>query len=137
MKVLKYLVVLFVLTTFSLQAQQFRFETTSLTVLEREGRLNEWGKWSKPLETNLFITLDFDKDKIVVYSREIQHYRILEVLPKQVTESDEINSYLCKNQYGETCKVSFIVRIKENYKTQVYIYFTDIIFCYDIIEVTE
>lgn len=118
-------------------AQQFKFKTTSLTVLERGGRFNEWGKWSEPLETQLFISLDFDKEKIVVYSREIQHYRILEILPKEITEVDEINSYLCKNQFGEAAKISFIVRKDQKNKTQLYIYFTDIVFCYDIEEVTE
>lgn len=137
MKFLKYVLVLFCLTSFGIQAQSFKFKTTSLTVLEREGRKNEWGKWSEPLETQLFITLDYDKEKIVVYSREIQHYRILENPTKEVTETDEINSYICKNQFGEACKISFMVRKNENNKTQVYIYFKDIVFCYDIVEVTE
>ena len=125
------------LSSATFYAQQFKFKTTSLTVLERGGRFNEWGKWSEPLETQLFISLDFDKEKIVVYSREIQHYRILEILPKEITEVDEINSYLCKNQFGEAAKISFIVRKDQKNKTQLYIYFTDIVFCYDIEEVTE
>lgn len=118
-------------------AQQFKFKTTSLSVLERGGRYNEWGKWSKPEPTQLFVTLDFDKNKIIVYSREIQHYKILEALPKEVTNVDEINSFLCKNQFGEQAKASFIVRKDQKNKTQLYIYFTDIVFCYDIVEVTE
>ena len=89
------------------------------------------------METQLFVSLDFDKNKLVVYSREIQHYRILEALPKQTTETDEINSYICKNQFGEAAKASFIVRKDENFKTQLYLYFTDVVFCYDIEEVTE
>ena len=137
MKFFRLLIALFMLSSATFYAQQFKFKTTSLTVLERGGRFNEWGKWSEPLETQLFISLDFDKEKIVVYSREIQHYRILEILPKEITEVDEINSYLCKNQFGEAAKISFIVRKDQKNKTQLYIYFTDIVFCYDIEEVTE
>lgn len=137
MKKLHYLVLLFCFVSFGIQAQSFKFKTTSLTVLERGGRHNEWQKWSEPEPTQLFVALDFDKDRVVVYSREIQHYKILEILPKQVTETDEINSYLCKNQFGEACKISFMVRTNENNRTQVYIYFTDIVFCYDIEEVTD
>lgn len=137
MKFFRLLIALFLLSSATFYAQQFKFKTTSLTVLERGGRFNEWGKWSEPLETQLFISLDFDKEKIVVYSREIQHYRILEILPKEITEVDEINSYLCKNQFGEAAKISFIVRKDQKNKTQLYIYFTDIVFCYDIEEVTE
>jgi len=137
MRVLRYFVFLFLIASASAFAQQFKFKTTSLTVLERGGKYNEWGKWSQPLETQLFVTLDFDKNRIVVYSREIQHYKIIESLPKEVTEVDEINSFLCKNQFGEQAKLSFIVRKNEKNKTQLYIYFTDIIFCYDIIEETN
>src|SRR5690606_4096471 len=118
MRVLRYFILLFVLASASAFAQQFKFKTTSLTVLERGGKYNEWGKWSTPQETQLFVTLDFDKSKIVVYSREIQHYRIMEVMPKQTTPEDEINSYLCKNQFGEKAKLSFIVRKNEKNKTQ-------------------
>ncbi|BCY29543.1 hypothetical protein [Flavobacterium okayamense] len=137
MRILRYFVFLFLIASASAFAQQFKFKTTSLTVLERGGKFNEWGKWSEPLETQLFVTLDFDKNRIVVYSREIQHYKIIESLPKEVTEVDEINSFLCKNQFGEQAKLSFIVRKNEKNKTQLYIYFTDIIFCYDIIEETN
>lgn len=137
MRVLRYFILLFVLASASAFAQQFKFKTTSLTVLERGGKYNEWGKWSSPQETQLFVTLDFDKSRIIVYSREIQHYKIIESLPKEVTEVDEINSFLCKNQFGEKAKLSFIVRKNEKNKTQLYIYFTDIIFCYDIIEETN
>ncbi len=137
MRILRYFVFLFLIASASAFAQQFKFKTTSLTVLERGGKFNDWGKWSEPLETQLFVTLDFDKNRIVVYSREIQHYKIIESLPKEVTEVDEINSFLCKNQFGEQAKLSFIVRKNEKNKTQLYIYFTDIIFCYDIIEETN
>ncbi|MDK2770837.1 MAG: hypothetical protein KYX68_01215 [Flavobacterium sp.] len=137
MKFFRLLIALFMLSSATFYAQQFKFKTTSLTVLERGGRNNEWGKWSEPLDTQLYIALDFDKSKIIVYSREIQHYRILENLPKEVTNVDEINSYLCKNQFGEAAKVSFLVRKDQSNKTQMYIYFTDIVFCYDITEVTE
>ncbi|MEZ4853693.1 hypothetical protein [Flavobacterium sp.] len=137
MKRIKLFIALFFLISIGIQAQSFKFKTTSLTVLEREGKYNKWGKWSEPLNTQLYVNLDFDKNKIVVYSREIQHYRILEILPKQVTKTDEINSYICKNQFGEACRVSFMVRKNEKNKTQVYIYFKDIVFCYDIEEVTE
>ena len=137
MRVLRYFILLFVLASASAFAQQFKFKTTSLTVLERGGKYNEWGKWSSPQETQLFVTLDFDKSRIIVYSREIQHYKIIESLPKEVTEVDEINSFLCKNQFGEQAKLSFIVRKNEKNKTQLYLYFTDIVFCYDIEEVTN
>ena len=99
-------IVLFLITIISTSsfAQQFRFKTTAITVLEKDNK-NNWGKWSTPEKTEMFVTLDYDKDKIVIYSREIQHYTIVEYFDKEVTKTDEINSYLCKNQLGTPVKI--------------------------------
>ena len=133
MRFLKYLLFLLFLTSFSSYAQQFRFKTTSLTVLEKDKK-NVWGKWSKPQKTAMMVTLVYEKNKIVIYSREIQHYKIVEYLDKEVTKVDEINAYLCKNQYGESVKIAFMTRIDQGNKPQLYVYFKDFVFCYDIVE---
>ena len=82
----------------------------------------------------MMVTLDYEKNKIVIYSREIQHYKIVEYLKKEVTKVDEINAYLCKNQYGEPVKIAFMTRIDQGNKPQLYVYFKDFVFCYDIVE---
>ena len=133
MKSLKYLLFFLFLFSFSSHAQQFRFKTTSLTVLEKDNK-GKWGKWSKPEATELFVTLDYDKNKIVIYSREIQHYTIVEYLEKEVTKPAEINSSLCKYQVGTAAKISFFTRIDLGNKTQLYVYFKDFVFCYDVVE---
>jgi len=136
MKFFKYALFFLFITSISSFAQQFRFKTTQLTVLEKDTK-NKWKKWSKPEKTELFVTLDYDKDKIIIYSREIQHYTIVEYLEKEVTKTDEINSYLCKNYLGTPVKISFITRIDQGNKPQLYVYFKDFVFCYDIVEVVE
>jgi hypothetical protein len=133
MKIFKYLLFVFFCTTFTTVAQQFRFKTTTLSVLEKDNK-GDWGKWSKPEVTELYVTLDYNKNKIVIYSREIQHYNIVEYLEKEVTKTDEINSYLCKNQLGTAVKISFFTRVDLGNKPQLYVYFKDFIFCYDIVE---
>ena len=133
MKSLKYLLFFLFLFSFASHAQQFRFKTTALSVLEKDNKGN-WGKWSKPEATELFVTLDYDKNKIVIYSREIQHYTIVEYLEKEVTKSDEINSYLCKNQEGTAVKISFFTSLHPPNKPQLYVYFKDFVFCYDVVE---
>ena len=136
MKYFKYLLFFLFLTSFSNFAQQFRFKTTTMSVLEKTNN-NNWGKWSKPEKTEMFVNLDYDKNKIVIYSREIQHYTIVEYLEKEVTKTDEINSYLCKNQLGTSVKITFMTRIDQGNKPQLYVYFKDFVFCYDIVEVVE
>jgi hypothetical protein len=133
MNFLKYVLFFLFITSFSSFAQQFRFKTTQMTVLEKDNN-NNWGKWSTPEKTEMFVTLDYDKNKIVIYSREIQHYTIVEYFDKEVTKTDEINSYLCKNQLGTPVKISFMTRIDQGNKPQLYVYFKDFVFCYDIVE---
>lgn len=136
MKILKYLVIAFLLTASFVSAQQFNFKSTALSILQKN-RNGEWGKWSNPKPTTVFAKLDYDNDKIIIYSTEIQHYKIIEYLPKEVSNVDEINSYLCKNIDGIAVKIAFIVRTDSGYKTQLYVYNEDFVFCYDIIEVTK
>jgi hypothetical protein len=117
MKSLKYLLFFLFLFSFASHAQQFRFKTTALSVLEKDNK-GKWGKWSKPEATELFVTLDYDKNKIVIYSREIQHYTIVEYLEKE----------------GTAVKISFFTRIDLGNKPQLYVYFKDFVFCYDVVE---
>jgi hypothetical protein len=58
----------------------------------------------------------------------------VEYLEKEVTKTDEINSYLCKNQLGTSVKLSFFTRVDLGNKPQLYVYFKDFVFCYDIVE---
>ena len=132
MKLFKYILILFFLFGATTYAQQFRFKTTSVSVLQ-QGAKGKSAKWSKPTPTELIISLDYDKDKIVIYSSEIQHYKILEYLPKEVTKVDEINSFICRNHEGIVVKIAIILRLDVK-KAQLYVYHKDFTFAYDILE---
>lgn len=136
MRNFKYILLLLVFALNYTNAQQFSFQTTSLSVLKKV-KNGEWGKWSKPKEAKMIVKLDYDKNKIIIYSSEIQHYSIIEYLQKQVSKVDEINSYLCKSLDGFPVKISFIVRKDKKNKTQLYIYNEDFVFCYDIVEIIQ
>ncbi|MCO6163573.1 hypothetical protein [Flavobacterium sp. NRK F7] len=117
-------------------AQQFNFQTTSLSVLQKDKKGN-WGKWSTPEKVNIIVKLDYDKNKIIIYSNVIQYYSIVEYLQKEVSKVDEINSYLCKDVDGYPFKISFIVRKDLKNKPQLYVYSEEYIFCYDIFEIVK
>lgn len=136
MKLFKYIFLFTFLTISLASAQQYNFQTTKLSILQKN-KNREWGKWSKPTDTKIIVKLDLDKNKIIIYSSQIQHYSILEYLEKEVTDVDVINSYLCKSLDGIPVKISFMVRKDQNDKAQVYVYNKDFIFCYDIIELLK
>lgn len=136
MKLFKYVALLTFFIVGVANAQQFNFQTTSFSILKKNQK-GQWGKWSTPQKAATIVKLDYNKDKIIIYSNEIQYYTIFEYLPKEVTKVDEINSYLCKNIDGFPLKISFIVRKDLKNKTQLYVYNEDYIFCYDIIEIVK
>ncbi len=136
MKFFKYLVLLLLFSGTFVSAQSFRFKTTSLSILEKD-HYGKWKKWSKPKPTEVIVTLDYDKNKIVIYSSDIQYYKIIEYLGKEISETDEVNSYLCKNTEGIAVKISIFVRKDQHNKTQLYVYHKDFSFCYDIEEITD
>ncbi|WP_130733632.1 hypothetical protein [Flavobacterium sp. J27] len=136
---MKFFKIIAFITLFSLSysfGQQFNFQTTSLSVLQKDKKGN-WGKWSTPEKVKVIVKLDYDKNKIIIYSNVIQYYSVVEYLQKEITKVDEINSYLCKNIDGYPFKISFIVRKDLKNKTQLYVYGEDYIFCYDIVEIVK
>jgi hypothetical protein len=133
MRLVKYLVVFIFFFGTVTYAQQFKFKTTNVSVLQKDAK-GKWGKWSKPTPTEIIVSLDYDKDKIVIYSSEIQHYKVLEYLPKQVSKVDEITSFICRNQEGITVKIAIILRLDVK-KAQLYVYHKNFTFAYDILEV--
>jgi hypothetical protein len=132
MKLYNYIVILFFVFGVTSHAQKFTFKATNVSVLEQATK-GKSAKWSKPTPTELIISLDYDKEKIVIYSSEIQHYKILEYLPKKVTKVDEINSFICRNHEGVTVKIAIILRLDVK-KAQLYVYHKNFTFAYDILE---
>lgn len=127
------LLVVIVFTSVTVQAQSFRFQTKNLSIIETNN--GHWGKWSTPKKTEIIVNLDYDKNKLIIYSANIQYYKIVEYLGAEVSETDEIQSYLCTTMDGMPVKISFFVRKNLNNKTQLYIYHKKFAFCYDIEEI--
>ena len=76
------LLLLIVFSIQKLKAQVYRFEATGFSVLEKTPK-GTWGQWSELEPLNIMITLDTDKNRIVVYSKEVQLYQIQNYEKKQ------------------------------------------------------
>lgn len=111
--------------------QTYKFITTGFSVLEKNDK-GEWGKWSDLEKTAIVIALDTNKDRIIVYSQEIQLYKILNYEDKQESENDEIFPFICKNDDGETFTISIITRKNQNNRKQLYINQKNVIIVYNI-----
>ncbi|HEX9981172.1 MAG TPA: hypothetical protein VGB50_11470 [Flavobacterium sp.] len=134
MKIFKLLLVVFFLSFGYVQAeaQVYKFQTTGFSVLEKNEK-GKWGKWSDLQKTSIVISLDTNKNRIVVYSQEIQLYRIVKYEPKEENESDIIYPFLCEDEDGQSFTITIITRKKQDNRKQMYINQKDFIIVYNIV----
>lgn len=133
MKSIKKIILFLFLTTFIQQSycQVYKFQTTGFSVLEKNEKGN-WGKWSDLQEASIIITLDTTKNRIVIYSQEIQLYEIMNYEKVQENENDEIYTFQCRNDDGEPFVISIIKRKNQENRKQLYINQKNVIVVYNI-----
>lgn len=112
-------------------SQSYSFKTSGFSVLERNDK-GKWGKWSDLDLVNIAITLDTNKNRIVVYSQIIQLFQISEYLHTEENESDIVSSFICRDNDGLDCTVSIITRKKQDNRKQLYINYDSRIIVYNI-----
>jgi len=100
--------------------QEYKFQATGFTVSEKDDKGN-WGKWSELQKTSLVINLNTIKNRIVIYSQEIQLYEILNYEAKQENENDITYSFTCTDEDGVPFLISLITRKKQGNRKQLYI----------------
>ncbi|MBA0884691.1 hypothetical protein [Flavobacterium undicola] len=112
-------------------SQTYRFKTSGFSVLEKNEK-GKWGKWSDLSLVNILVTLDTNKNRILVYSQNIQLFEILTYQPESESESDLVYSFACKDNDGIDCTVSIITRKKQENRKQLYITYNDHVIVYNI-----
>lgn len=112
-------------------AQVYRFKATGFSVLEKNEK-GKWGDWSDLQKTELIITLDTNKNRIIVYSQEIQLYRIVAYQPEEENENDLVYGFSCADEEGNPFTISIITRKKQGGRKQMYINQKNVILMYNI-----
>lgn len=131
-KKLLYFFLLFVSVGFQkTYSQSYNFKTTGFSVLEKNEK-GKWGKWSDLELATMMLTLDTNKNRIVIYSQIIQLFEIIEYLPTTENESDLVYGFGCKDNDGIECTLSIITRKKQDNRKQLYISYGDQIIVYNI-----
>ena len=112
-------------------AQITKFMTTSFSVSEKTPS-GKWGKWSKSEKVSIVISLDEKKNRIVVYSQEVQVYTIVKYEDIVENADDLIYSFSCSDLDGMPFTISIITRKKHANRKQLYINQKDVIVLYNI-----
>jgi len=114
------------------QAQTYKFLTTGFSVMEKDGSGN-WGKWSELQPSSIIVTLDTSKNRIVVYSQEIQVYEIVDYEDTEENDNDLIYTFSCSDENGMPFTISIITRKKQDNRKQLYINQKDVVIVYNIV----
>lgn len=113
-------------------SQTYKFKTSGFSVLEKDEK-GKWGKWSDLDLVNILVTLDTNKNRIVIYSQIIQLFEITDYLAVEENETDIVYTFTCKDNNGDDCTLSIITRKKQGNRKQLYINYDDNIIVYNII----
>jgi hypothetical protein len=135
-KIKTFVLLFFLIFGVNSQAQSYKFLTTGLSVMEKNDK-GEWGKWSDLQPVSIVITLDTSKNRIVVYSQEVQLYDILTYQERQENENDLVYPFTCKDDDGREFDISIITRKNQNNRKQLYINQKDVIVVYNIVNFPE
>jgi hypothetical protein len=130
----KFIVFVF-FVTFGIQqsyAQTYKFLTTGFSVMEKDAKGN-WGKWSALQDASLVVTLDTNKNRIVIYSQEVQLYNILNYEETEENEETIIHPFTCTDADGIPFTISIITRKNQGNRKQLYINQKDVIVVYNIV----
>jgi hypothetical protein len=115
-------------------SQNYKFKTSGFSVLEKNEK-GKWGKWSDLDLVNILVTLDTNKNRIVIYSQIIQLFEIVNYQATEENDADIVYSFTCKDNNGEDCTLSIITRKKQDNRKQLYINYDGRIIVYNIFNV--
>ena len=116
--------------------QSYKFLTTGYSVMEKDAKGN-WGNWSVLQNTSLVISLDTNKNRIVVYSQEVQVYDILNYEDTEENDKTVIHPFTCADSDGFPFTISIITRKNQGNRKQLYINQKDVIVMYNIVNFIE
>ena len=111
--------------------QVYKFKTSGFSVLEKNEK-GKWGKWSDLNLVNIVVSLDTNKNRIVVYSNIIQLFEIIDYQTIVENDTDIVYSFSCKDNEGVNCTLSIITRKKQDNRKQLYINYDNRIIVYNI-----
>jgi hypothetical protein len=113
-------------------SQTYKFKTTGLSVSVK-GTNGKFGNWSELKPVSILVNLDPQKNRIVIYSEAIQLFEIVEYLPTEENNTDLVYPFVCKDNNGEDCTLSFITRKNQENRKQLYIKYEDRVLAYNIV----
>ncbi len=111
----------------------YRFRTTDLATKTYNYTYGYWNDWSDWEDCNVSVTINFNNDRITIYSSKTQIYYITEYNDIEYdNDGSRQLTFNCLDDDGLRCDVRY--RIQEDGQKQLYVDYNDMMWVYNIIE---
>lgn len=112
-------------------AQRYSFRTTDFSA--RTCNYGVWSEWSDWESSNIDVEIDLDKDIVIIHSKSLQVYKIIEKLPAPYDKDGKQDKFRIIDQ--DMDRGTLRLRRQNNGTLQIYIDFNDISWVYNIVKV--
>ena len=96
---------------------------------EYSGYWNEWGDWQ---DCNVLIVIDFDRDRITIYSQKTQEYDVISVEKEDEDYESKSIYFDCVDEEGLRCTVQYRGYNDRSRGDQLYVTYNDVRWVYSI-----
>jgi len=124
--------ILFLFLSISASGQVYKLKSSSFS---SKYKINDykWSDWSEWEETSVLITMDIDKERITIYSKETQVYDVAENEGETIDDDgDKTLSFFCVDKEGLTCRVRLMRLNSQNGRNQLYVDYKDLKWVYNV-----
>jgi len=90
----------------------------------------QWSEWLDWIPTDIYVKIDYDRAKVVIYSSDMQVYRLIEEVEAPYDDTGQQRKYRMIDQDGDYGSIRF--RRQYNGTMQLYIDYADIKWVYNI-----
>jgi|GEM_PF-3442909 len=105
-------VLFFITLGFSQARTDFTAYGVTLSVANKNG---SWSDFAAVKKTEVPVTIDFEKNRIIVYSELEQVYRIAEYFPEKENKTEYINFFSCLSNEGTFTEITLITSKTANF----------------------
>lgn len=127
-KLLFMLMLLFTLSSSDVIAQNVQWYQTTEFAYKLKGY--EWSDWQT---ARMGVKIDLSQDKITIYSRDVQIYRVISSVDPPYDPNGQQVKFRVIDQDGDYGYVR--LRIEDNGNSQIYVDFNDISWVYNVVRI--
>ncbi len=113
-------------------AQTYTYRTTGFSYKYKASY--GWTDWSPWESSNMKLTINYDDDIVIIYSKQMQVYHIYEYVSNYTDDSGgkQVKFNFIDQDYD---KGTMRMRIERNGNSQIYIDFADVMWVYNVVRI--